>query len=308
MVALVAVLGAGFGLGLAAAVTALIPTAPAPAASRPWSLDRLAARWADAGRQALIRAAVSVVVGVAVGVATRWPVGALLAGATAWVLPLVLGGDRHGREVLERTEAVAVWAEMLRDSLSAAAGLEQTILLTAPFAPAAIRAEVADLAASVRAGRRLSVALEDFTARVQDPTGRLVARALAQASRRQSRQLPELLSELARRARERANLQLRIAPGHAKIRTNARIIVAFTLAMAAGMVAFNRQFLRPYDTALGQAVLLAVGIIFAAGFTGLSRLARSGLEPVSAQPPLTMTTPSAGTPPLTQPNGKEPRP
>jgi Flp pilus assembly protein TadB len=126
--------------------------------------------------------------------------------------------------------------------------------------------------------------LEEFTARINDPTGRLVARALAQASQRQSRQLPELLSELARRARERANLQLRIAPGHAKIRTNARIIVAFTLAMAAGMVVFNREFLRPYDSPLGQLVLLAVGIIFAAGFVGLSRLARTGENPRMSAP------------------------
>jgi Flp pilus assembly protein TadB len=173
---------------------------------------------------------------------------------------------------------------MLRDSLSAAAGLEQTILLTAPFAPSTIADEVGDLAASLRLGRRLSLALEDFTARIDDPTGRLVARALTQASRRQSRQLPELLSELARRARERANLQLRIAPGHAKIRTNAKIVVAFTLAMAAGMVVFNRPFLRPYDTPLGQLVLLAVGIIFAAGFVGLSRLARAGSSVVAAPP------------------------
>ena len=188
---------------------------------------------------------------------------------------------------------------MLRDSLSAAAGLEQTILLTAPFAPAAIRDDVGDLATSLRLGRRLPAALEEFTTRVDDPTGRLVARALSQASRRQSRQLPELLSELARRARERANLHLRIAPGHAKIRTNARIIVGFTLAMAGGMVVFNRPFLRPYDSPLGQLALLAVGVIFATGFVALSRLARSGTASYASVPgPPTpveaFATPSSG--------------
>jgi Flp pilus assembly protein TadB len=232
----------------------------------------------------------------AVGALTHWPVGAALAGVAVYVLPIVLGTDRHARDVLERTEAVAVWAEMLRDSLSAAAGLEQTILITAPFAPSAISGEVGDLVASLRLGRRLTLALEEFGAQIDDPTGRLVARALLQASRRQSRQLPELLSELARRARERANLQLRIAPGHAKIRTNARIIVGFTLTMAAGMVVFNRNFLRPYDTALGQLVLLAVGVIFAAGFVGLSRLARTGMPaPAHRSPiPATASDPAAG--------------
>jgi tight adherence protein B len=289
MVALVALLGAGFGLGVTAVVAGVLPTAPGVGRRRTWRA--LVAHGAGLGRQAATRAGAALVVAVVVAAVTRWPVGALLAGAAAYVLPVVLGTDRHARDVLDRTEAVAVWAEMLRDSLSAAAGLEQTILLTAPFAPPAIAEEVGDLAASLRMGRRLSVALDEFTARVDDPTGRLVARALSQASRRQSRQLPELLSELARRARDRANLQLRIAPGHAKIRTNARIIVGFTLAMAAGMVVFNREFLRPYDTPLGQLVLLAVGIIFAGGFVGLSRMARSGLE----QTPSTFVpSPSSG--------------
>jgi tight adherence protein B len=273
VIALVALLGAGFGLGLTAVVAGTVRAAPAAGGRPKWATG---VWWQRVWRQVATRAGIAVAVAAMVAAVTRWPVGALLAGIASYVLPVVLGADRQAREVLARTEAVAVWAEMLRDSLSAAAGLEQTILLTAPFTPAAIADEVTDLTASLRAGRRLSVALEEFTARIDDPTGRLVARALAQASRRQSRQLPELLSELARRARERANLQLRIAPGHAKIRTNARIIVAFTLAMAAGMVVFNREFLRPYDSPLGQLVLLAVGIIFAAGFVALTGLARTG--------------------------------
>jgi Flp pilus assembly protein TadB len=276
-----ALLGAGFGLGLIAAVAALIPTPPVVGRR---GVTALVARWRAGWRRMATRGGAAVGVAVLVAALTRWPVGAVLAGIGAYVLPTTLGTDRQAQRTLARTEAVAVWAEMLRDSLSAAAGLEQTILLTAPFAPSPIADEVGDLATSLRLGRRLSLALEDFTARIDDPTGRLVARALTQASRRQSRQLPELLSELARRARERANLQLRIAPGHAKIRTNAKIVVAFTLAMAAGMVVFNRPFLRPYDTPLGQLVLLAVGVIFAAGFVGLSRLARAG-TPVVAAPP-----------------------
>lgn len=210
MAAVMALLGAGFGLGLTAVVAAAVPTAPGLGPRRRW-WPALAALGAGPGRRTAARAGGALVVAVVVG------------------------------------------------------------------------------AASLRLGRRLSVALEEFTARIDDPTGQLVARALAQASRRQSRQLPELLSELGRRARDRANLQLRIAPGHARIRTNARIIVAFTLAMAAGMVVFNREFLRPYDTPLGQLVLLAVGVIFSGGFVGLSRLARSGLDPA----PTTVAPPPA---------------
>lgn len=268
MVAVVALLGAGFALSVFGVVAGQRRRAVQPTVLRPPVLTR----------EMLIRAAIAVLIAAAVGLWTRWPVGALLAGIAAYALPTALGSDWHQKQALARTEAVAAWAEMLRDNLSAAAGLEQTILVTAPFAPPAIHDDIADLAASLRLGTRLPVALTELRERMDDPTGRLVVRALLQASQRQSRQLAELLSEMARRARERANLRLRIAPGHARIRTNARIIVTFTLAMAAGLTLFNRKFLAPYDDLMGQLVLVVVGLIFAAGFVGISRLARVGVD------------------------------
>jgi Flp pilus assembly protein TadB len=269
MVALVALLGVGFGAGLLALAAGLLRTSKAAAVPL--------VRVPRLSRELLLRVASALACAGLVGAVTRWPVGAVLAGVAAWSLPAVLGSDRHHRQALARTEAVASWAEMLRDNLSAAAGLEQTIITTAPLAAAAIRDEVADLAAAVRLGTRLPVALAELRERIDDPTGQLVVRALLQAAQRQSRQLSALLSELAGRARARANLRLRVAPGHARIRTNARIIVAFTLAMALGLVLLNRPFLAPYQTVTGQLVLVVVGLVFAAGFAGISRLARVGL-------------------------------
>jgi tight adherence protein B len=268
MVAIVAMLGAGFALSIVGIVVGLRKQVAEPARHRGPALTR----------QMLIRAAIAVLVAAAVGLWTRWPVGALLAGIAAYTLPSALGTDRHEKQALARTEAVAAWAEMLRDNLSAAAGLEQTIIVTAPFAPPAIHDEITDLAAALRLGTRLPVALTELRQRIDDPTGRLVVRALLQASQRQSRQLADLLSEMARRARERANLRLRIAPGHARIRTNARIIVTFTLAMAGGLTLFNRKFLAPYNDLTGQLVLIIVGLVFTAGFVGIARLARVGLD------------------------------
>jgi tight adherence protein B len=274
MVAAVAILGAGFAISLIGVIAGLGKrVAPPPVLHRP-----------VLSQEMLVRAGIAVICAAVVALWTRWPVGALLAGIGAYALPIALGSDRHHKQALARTEAVAVWAEMLRDNLSAAAGLEQTIIVTAPFAPPAIHDEIADLAAALRLSTRLPVALAELRDRIDDPTGRLVVRALWQASKRQSRQLAELLSELARRARERANLRLRIAPGHAKIRTNARIIVAFTLAMAGGLVLFNRKFLAPYDDLTGQLVLIVVGMVFGVGFLGIARLARVGLDTTRRRP------------------------
>ena len=269
MLALVTLLGCGFAVGLIGTIAGLCRS----------SAPQRTLRVPVLSRGTLIRAAIAVACGAATGVLTRWPVGAVLAATAAYVLPIALGGGRQQKQALARTEAVAVWAEMLRDNLSAAAGLEQTILNTAPFAPPAIHADVNEVAAALRMGTRLPVALALLHDRIDDATGRLVTRALIQASQRQSRQLSELLSEMARRARQRAYLHLRIAPGHARIRTNARIIVGFTLAMATGLTVFNRTFLAPYDAPLGQLVLVVVGIMFGAGFLGITRLAGVGLAP-----------------------------
>lgn len=269
MTALAALLGTGVGLGLLALIAGL---------RRPAATDRPRTPGVRITREQVIRIAIALVVAAFAGLLTRWPVGAILAGIGAYALPIALGTDKHAARALARTEAIAMWAEMLRDNLAASAGLEQAILVTAPYAPAAIKDEIGELAAAIRLGQRLPVALAELRTRLDDPTGRLVVRALIQASSRQSRQLAELLSELASRARARATLRLKIAPGHAKIRTNARVITGFTLAMAVGLIVLNPAFLKPYNSFTGQVVLVVVGIVFALGFLGIARLAKVGVS------------------------------
>jgi Flp pilus assembly protein TadB len=268
MTALSALLGAGVGLGLLAVFVGL---------RRPSASDPHRASGFRLTREHVIRIAIAIVAAAGAGLLTRWPVGAILAGIGAYALPVALGTNKDAARDLARTEAIAVWTEMLRDNLSAASGLEQAILVTAPWAPAAIKDEIDELAASVRLGQRLPLALSELRTRLHDRTGRLVVRALIQASTRQSRQLSELLSELASRARARATLRLKIAPGHAKIRTNARVITGFTIAMATGLVVFNPAFLQPYRSLAGQLTLIVVGAVFAIGFLGIARLARVGM-------------------------------
>lgn len=268
MVALAALLGAGVAVGILAIVAGARRAAPSAPRSVGFRLTR----------EQLVRLGIAVFIAALVGLLTRWPVGAILAGIAAYALPVALGSNRESARALARTEGIAMWAEMLRDNLAAASGLEQAIIVTAPFAPTAIKDEIGDLAAGLRLGQRLPVALLELRARIDDPTGRLVVRALRQASQRQSRQLSELLSELASRARDRANLRLKVAPGHARIRTNARIITGFTLAMAAGLIVLSPSFLAPYSSFLGQLVLLIVGAVFALGFAGMAQLAKVGLD------------------------------
>ena len=227
--------------------------------------------WTSADRT---RAVLAVGAGFAAAVLTRWPVAALLTAAGVWALPRVLGPDREHRQTLARIEAVATWAELLRDTLSSAAGLEQAITATAPVTPLPIRAQVQRLADTVRGGVRLSDALLAFADELADPTADLVVRALQQAAGYHGGQLTESLTSLASTAREQAQIRMRVATTRATTRTAVRVITGTCVVMVAGLILLNRGFLAPYGTVTGQMVLLLVGAVFAGGFWWLARASR----------------------------------
>lgn len=272
-----AVLGLGAAAGVLLIVAAVRRTPAVSASSRRNGLGR-AVRSSAGDRRALLRLTAAVGAGVLTGVVTGWLVGAVLAAAAVWFLPRLIGPDRAHAHRVARIEAIAAWTEMLRDVLSAAAGLEQAILATAGLAPAAIRSEVVTLAARLESGQRLAPALRVLARELDDPTADLVLAALVLAAEHQARQLGDLLSSLATTARGQAAMRMRVETGRARTRTSVRVIVATTLAFAAGVVVFNRAYLDVYNTATGQIVLLLIGALFAAGFAWLARIATSGRQ------------------------------
>ncbi|SDU53733.1 Flp pilus assembly protein TadB [Amycolatopsis keratiniphila] len=273
-----AAFGLGAAIGLLLIVAAWRRPAAVPPSSRPHALMR-SARDGARDRRGLLRLAAAIGAGALTGAATGWVVGAVLTAAAAWFLPRLVGPDRaHARRVA-RIEAIASWTEMLRDVLSAAAGLEQAILATAPLAPAAIRGEVTTLTARLESGQRLALALRALARELDDPTADLVLAALVLAAEHQARQLGDLLGSLATTAREQAAMRMRVETGRARTRTSVRVIVATTLAFAAGVVLFNRAYLDVYNTATGQLILLLIGSLFTAGFAWLARIATGGRQP-----------------------------
>ncbi|WP_418153431.1 type II secretion system F family protein [Actinoalloteichus caeruleus] len=221
----------------------------------------------------LRRLAVAVGAGLVAAVSTGWFAAGLLAGLAGWVLPGLLGGGARRQQRVARIEGIATWAEMLRDTLSAAAGLEQAILATADLAPLPVRREIGRLADRLRAGDRLAPALRLLAEELGDPTADLVVASLISASRQQTRRLGELLGSLATAARDQVSLRLRIEAGRARTRTSVRVIVGTTLGFALGLVALNRDYLTAYDTTSGQLVLLGIGGLFSVGFLWLARIA-----------------------------------
>jgi Flp pilus assembly protein TadB len=213
-------------------------------------------------------------IGLAVGTVTGWVVGAVLAAVGVASVPRILEiGSDHKRD-LDRIEAIASWTEMLRDTLVAAAGLEQAILATAPASPEAIREEITELAVRLERGERLAPSLRHLADQLHDPTADLVISALVLAAEHQARQLASLLGELAGEAREQASMRMRVDAGRASTRTGVRVIVLTTLTFAIGLMLLSRSYLAPYDSAFGQLMLMFVGLLFAGAFAWLARIAR----------------------------------
>lgn len=208
-----------------------------------------------------------------VWVLTGWPMAGVAAAAMALVVPVLLMARRDREQSLERIDALAAWAEMLRDTIASHAGLHQAIAVTASVAPEPIRAEVRALAR--RAERvPLSRALRSFAADVGDPLADLIVAALVIADERQAQQLTDLLSDVARSAREHSAMRLRIETGRARTYASSQALVGITFGLAVVLIAFSPEFLDPYDTFAGQVVLGIIGALFAGAMWGLVKLGR----------------------------------
>lgn len=266
MAMIAGVLGALCALGVVTFVVAMRPVAPGevPARSRP-AVD---AR--TRFENLVLRIALGVGCAVVVGVVTRWPVAALLLGVAGFLAPSLLGGEAERKAKLDRIEAVASWAEMLRDTMAGSGGLEQSIIATAGLAPQPIRTDVVRLAARLER-ERLAPSLRVFAEDLDDPTADLVVAALILAADKSPKRLGDLLGRLARSAREDVNMRLRVESGRSRTRTSVKVITVFTTLFAVFLIMFNRTYLEPYDTIEGQAVLGFIGMCFGAAFYWLSR-------------------------------------
>lgn len=232
-----------------------------------------------------VRAAGAVAAPLAVLLLTGWLAGALLAGAVAVAGPRLLGGRAAREASIARTEAIATWTEMVRDSIAAASGLEEAILATARVAPAAIRPEVTVLVRRLE-HQSLADALAAFGADVAHPSADLVVAALSIAARMEASDMTGLLSRLAEAIRGEARMRIRVEVGRTRVRTATKVIVGVVGATIVLLTVLNRSYLAAYDSAGGQLVLLIVGGIFGVGGWLLLHMAELDLpERFSARAP-----------------------
>ena len=208
---------------------------------------------------------------VALLVISRWPTAAVAGALLGWFSPELFASRASRDAALERTEAIASWTEMMRDTISAAHGLEAAISTTAPVAPEPIRPEIERLARALK-HRSLTDALRQLATDLAHPISDLVVASLSVAANGAVKDLAELLGMLAESARDEAAMQMRVEASRARMRTAVRVITGVTIATAVGLVALNPTYVEVYGTVTGQVVLAGIAAAWGAALWWLASM------------------------------------
>jgi hypothetical protein len=169
-------------------------------------------------------------------------------------------------------EAIATWTKNLRDVISASAGLHDAIVTTSQCPPQVIEDNIRRLAASLRY-QPLELSLREFADDIAHPTCDFVVAALIIAARNQARDIAELLSHLARCARQECDLYLRVWVSRARSRSAVRIVNSAMAFFFGGMLLFSREYLNPFFTLQGGLVLCGIALVVGGSILAMARIA-----------------------------------
>lgn len=213
-------------------------------------------------------------VGFVVWLVTGWPAVALIIMLAAGVAPRLFGGRSERKQWIAKTQAIAAWTEMLRDTMAAADGVEEAIAATVPIAPSAIRSEVAMLDARRRSEQPLSEALAMFGAELDHPSADLVVASLAAAAQGEGSDFVAVLTRLSAMTRDEVRMRLRVEASRAKVHTASLIIVSVIGISLGFMLLLSREYFEPYGSLGGQIVLLLAASVMASGLLLMTRMSR----------------------------------
>lgn len=265
---LITALGAVVGGAVVLLVAALSPRpphAPTVRSSSTGLIDRF-------GRRTVLAGAA----GLGVLVLTQWLVAGLATIALVLAWPMLFGGSKAEREATQRVEGLAAWIESLRDTIAGAVGLEQAIPATLYASSPSIRPQLRLLVDRLRVRVPLPVALQGFADDLDDPSADLVVAALILNAKMRGPGLRQVLSSLSDAARAELDMRQRVGAGRSGTRKSAQIVMIFSVAVILLLAVFNKEYVEPYTSPMGQLVLLVVVGCFAAGFMWMKRL--SGVE------------------------------
>ncbi|MGW0824242.1 type II secretion system F family protein [Streptomyces sp. NPDC002845] len=275
--------------------------------------QRAGERASELVRFASQRGSLAAGVALVVLLLTRWAVAGIAAGVLVFFWEKLFGGASEEKAGMRRVEALASWTESLRDTIAGAVGLEQAIPASARAAAPVLRPHLDALVDRLRARTPLPEALQQLADEIDDASADIIVAALILNARLRGPGLRQVLGALAKSAREEVDMRQRVMAQRASTRRSVQIVVAVSIAFVLGLSIFNRDFVEPYGTAVGQLVLACVCGLFALGFWWLRKLStietperflvRDGAGVQFVRPPRT-----AGAAPSSQPVPGQPVP
>ncbi|MGW4911328.1 type II secretion system F family protein [Streptomyces sp. NPDC004270] len=260
--------GVAVGGGLALLILAIRGLPAKPDHEKQKANERAAELIRFAGQ----RGSLAAIIGLAVLLLTRWAVAGVAAGVLVFFWDKLFGGAGEERAAMKRVEALASWTESLRDTIAGAVGLEQAIPASARAAAPILRPHLDALVDRLRARTPLPDALQHLADEINDASADIIVAALILNARLRGPGLRQVLGALAKSSREEVDMRQRVMAQRASTRRSVQIVVAVSVAFVLGLAVFNRDFVSPYGTAVGQLVLALVCALFALGFWWLRKL------------------------------------
>jgi len=257
--------GAVAGLGIYLAVLTVVGLPERPA-GKP---RRQKGSVSERGR----RLTYGIVGGLVALLATRWIVAGIGIGLLVAFWDKIAGSSAVEKQAIARLEGLAAWTESLRDTIAGAIGLEQAIPATAVNAAAPIRPSLNMMVDRIRIREPLPAALTAFAEDLDDSSADVICAALLLNARLRGPGLRDVLTALASSTREELDMRRRIEASRKSIRRSVRLVLLIVLTMMGGLSVFNRTYVEPYNSVLGQMMLLIIAALFLLGVLWLRSLA-----------------------------------
>ncbi len=223
----------------------------------------------------LVMASLGPALGFGAWYATGWVVAALL-GTTAGVMgPVMWRAPRNRRDFTDEIEAYSQWTEQVRDLVAASGSLFEAILLSADQAPPRLRPHVVQMASIART-LGLPPALDWFAAEMDSPFADRLVLGMKIAWDSGAR-VSEAFNGTARAMRAEVEMRRRNEVANARTWTQVVSIVGVTVVSVLIMFVLNKAFFDPFGSVVGQAVLLAVGVLIFGNVFWVLKLSESGV-------------------------------
>ena len=248
-------------------IALLVGLRPAPVIDRPSH----ARKTIELSRQTRILLLSGAAAGVVAFLVTGWVL-ALIAVPVAFVgLPVLLSSSSATARI-KRLEAMEEWTRSLAGVLTVGVGLEQALVATLRSTPAAIAPEVTRLVARLRARWVTEDALRAFADELDDATGDLVAANLILGARRRGAGLASVLEGLAESVAADVRARRQVEADRAKPRATARWVTLISVGVLV-ILALSGTYVEPYQSPLGQIVLVALLAAYVATLVWMKRMA-----------------------------------